>query len=179
MHRLTSIDMNRHERLAARAGLYFPPSTKAKQWEHQDRHIYIPCHSILQNRCLPQHARAGGIHPAQCCREKRGRAGSSHPSGCPWGLSPGEQLCRMMLGKVTQELQRNTGKWQESPTASREEGSPFPSASGFLQGLAAIAHLQNHRKPEAQDALLSFSSTQAQGAVLFLPRLSKGCSGSA
>ena len=85
----------------------------------------------------------------------------------------------MMLGKVMQELQRNTGKLQESPTASREEGSLFPSASSFLQGLAARAHLQNHRKPEAQDALLSFSPKQAKGVVLFLPRLPKDRSGSA
>lgn len=62
---------------------------------------------------------------------------------------PGEQLCTMMLGKATQELQRNTKKLQESLTAPREEGSPFPSAGGFLEGLAARAHLQNHRKPEA------------------------------
>jgi len=83
-----------------------------------------------------------------------------------------------MLGKVKQELQRNTGERQESLAASRGDSRLFPSASGLLQGLAAArAHLQNHRKPEARDAPLSFSTTQAKGAALLLPRLPREHSG--
>lgn len=87
----------------------------------------MPCHSILQNKLLSVTACQSRGHTS--CPMLQRKKGTSWPAGCPWGLSPEEQLCSMMLGKVMQELQRNTEKRQESQKEWSSSPLAFPKST--------------------------------------------------